>query len=273
VDPGFAGSSNLARLRELLSDLGRHLSDVRSIIITHGHYDHLGLATTIKEASGARLLMHPREQPSFGRTQPASALVMTSEWGIPQDRAAGLAAQLAAASRAGVSAQDPPPADVLLTDGHSLPIPGFAWTVVATPWHTPGHISLVDQERRLLLSGDHVLPTVFPGIGLGGPTESDPLADYLHSLDRLAPFDDFEVVPGHGYRFHGLQERRAAARHHVLRRADEVAAAIEHSPDATIYQIAARLTWSAGWTPMADSIMLYSALLQTQMYRNFVAAS
>ena len=43
-----------------------------------------------------------------------------------------------------------------------------------------------------------ILPTVFPGLGLSKAPGYDPVGDYLHSLERLAPFDAIEVVPGHG---------------------------------------------------------------------------
>ena len=48
-------------------------------------------------------------------------------------------------------------------------------------------------HRGLLFTGDHVLPTVFPGLGLGGATPSNPLADYLSSVDALRPYGVTDV--------------------------------------------------------------------------------
>ncbi len=102
-----------------------------------------------------------------------------------------LLAQLLPAEGALPDVREP---DVLLDDGD--PVEGTPWRVVLTPGHTPGHICLVDVDGRMLFSGDHVLPTVFPGLGLGARIGGNPLAEYLDSLERLQPYDAFQVVPG-----------------------------------------------------------------------------
>jgi glyoxylase-like metal-dependent hydrolase (beta-lactamase superfamily II) len=163
--------------------------------------------------------------------------------------------------------------DGVLSDGDVLPVPGFRLEVMATPGHTAGHICLRDDDRGLLFTGDHVLPTVFAGLGLGGPTASNPLADYLASIDRVRRFPDHEALPGHGYRFRGLAGRAEECAEHHLKRAREVAAVLAdedpRSGGPSIWDIAARLTWTAGWEGL-EGFQLLSALTQTEMHRDFV---
>ena len=125
--------------------------------------------------------------------------------------------------------------------------PGLAIEVLHTPGHTTGSICLRLPEERLLLTGDHVLPAIHPGLGLGGSSDRNPVAEYLDSLGRVVGHDDHEVLPGHNYRFTGLAERAAATAAHHRRRTDEVAAALERTPDASVFEVASVLTWTAGW--------------------------
>lgn len=281
VDPGWAKPETHEHLETALAQLGRSTADIANIVVTHAHPDHVGAAEELRRVSGARLMMHEREQLATDRVRAADADggtdagALAAEWGAPAEVQDQLATWVAGTR--GEGGRDlPEPADLLLRDGDQLPIDGADWRVLFTPGHTAGHICIVDRENRLLFSGDHVLPTMFPGIGLGVDRgldtdgEQNPVADYLASLDRLSPYDDVDVLPGHGYQFSGLGARRAQASNHILSRAREVAAAKAAVPEATVWQVASRLSWSAGWERLSSSPMLPSALLQTGMYLDFV---
>lgn len=281
LDPGWEGPETRARLERALARLGRGLADIAHIVVTHAHPDHIGAAEELRRSSGASVLLHEREQASIDRVAAARTTggvdveAEVAKWGVPVDAKDRVVAQLARLERGRTL---PGPADLLLRDDEALPILGVDWRVVWTPGHTAGHICIVDGEHRILLSGDHVLPTLFPGIGLdvdwgltdGGEAERNPVADFVESLERLRPYDDFDVLPGHGYRFSGLGARREEATEHILKRAREVAAADRAAPGATIWRLAAGLTWSAGWERLVQSPMLPSALRQAGMYRDFV---
>lgn len=283
VDPGWETPEAHAHLRAAFALIGCEPGDIAHIVVTHAHPDHLGAADALRRLSGAKLLMHEREQLAVDRVGAArggSAVGRAAEvvagWGAPDEVSERLAAQLARTqSNLTLSA----PADALLRDGDRLPIAGADWRVLHTPGHTDGHICLVDDERRILMTGDHVLPTLFPGVGLGidrrlgGAEGDDPVADYLDALARLEPYDDFDVLPGHGYRFIGLAARRLETAAHLLKRAREVGAALAADPAASIWQVAQRLSWSAGWEKLSAGPMLASALLQTGLHARFVRGS
>jgi glyoxylase-like metal-dependent hydrolase (beta-lactamase superfamily II) len=276
VDPGWAEPGSLERLDAFLKTLDRRVADVDTVVVTHSHPDHLGLADAVREASGARVVLHASEQASLDAApDPTSpeALAAFEErlrgWGVAGDRASAMAER---ARTAGGPQSTSLRADVLVADGDVLPVAGASWRALHTPGHTPGHLCIVDDERGLLFSGDHVLPTVFPGLGLGAGFDENPLAAYLRALHLLHPYDDYEVVPGHGYRFRGLAERRRDTALHALHRARETAAILEDEPDATTWDIASRLTWSGGWAQLQNRVMVVSGLSQTDMYRDFVRA-
>ncbi|MFB2580123.1 MBL fold metallo-hydrolase [Herbiconiux sp. P15] len=291
VDPGIddAEGANRARLSAVLQSLGRSEDDLASTIVTHLHHDHLALAEHLQREHSVPLALHRADQEAAlrlaeaGPSRAETTRAKLVEWGVPErergalEVAAGATATASASATTTPTSPAPAPlrpvlADVLLDDDEHLAIPGRTVRVLPTPGHTPGHIALVDERERLLFTGDHLLPTLFPGIGLGGPTP-DAIGDYLRSLDALEPFarvetpDDpgYEVLPGHGHRFTGLADRIDTTRRHHVRRSHEVAAVLAESPGATTWQIAERIHWTAGFAGL-EGFFLLSALRQTAMH-------
>jgi glyoxylase-like metal-dependent hydrolase (beta-lactamase superfamily II) len=270
VDPGWEGDDGIRILDVALGDLGRGLADVRTVIATHFHPDHLGNAGRLRELTGARVVLSATERRVLAqetsthhrdRNEYARRL---AEWGVPPERRPELEESF---DRPSLVADLVP--DMLVADHEVVDLPGHHLEVVATPGHTDGHVCLVDAERRVMYTGDHVLPGIYSGIGIGTLPGSDALGDYLDSLDRLAPYDEFQALPGHEYRFDGIGTRRAAIAAHHLRRTAEVAALIPVLGDASVWEYARRLSWTAGWDGL-DGFWLHSALRQTALHLDFV---
>lgn len=266
IDPGWDSDANWHAFETVLAGLGRGIHDVTTVTVTHLHPDHLGMAERVRAASGAVVALHREEQDAIRElTTPAPdevALARFEAWGAPSDRHAEL---LDAVHRRG--AWKPFTADRLLDDGDLLDIPGLELRVLHTPGHTTGHIAVLDAGRRLAFTGDLLLPNQFPGIGLGGTPDADPIEDYLRSLARVSAFDDHEALPGHGYRFTGIAGRCAETSAHHNRRTSEVAALLAGTEtDApTTWSIASGLTWTAGWENL-HGFALHSALSQTALH-------
>lgn len=266
IDPGWGSDRNVELLSEALAHAGRALTDIATVIATHHHPDHLGLAPTLRAMSGARVVMSARERRVLSEV--ASSTVRDpnvyrqslAAWGVPAERWDELVDSF---SRSAIGVGVSP--DLEVVDGDVLKLAGRRLEVVATPGHTGGHICLVDREARQLFTGDHVLPRIYSGVGIGILPGDEPMGDLLASLERLAEFDDFLVLPGHEFRFTGLGARREAIRAHHQRRSDEVAAVVAELGDSTVWEYARRLTWTAGWEGLS-SFWLHSALRQTQMH-------
>lgn len=268
VDAGWDSDENWDAFTAALNELASP-GTVESLIVTHLHPDHLGMAERLRRETGARIILHEVEQSALAA---GAARAWTADsvnrrlnhWGVPVDARFGLENFTNVAPEPNTTH-----ADLTVIDGQHLDIPGFDLTAMWTPGHTSGHLSLRDDDRHLMYTGDHLLPTMYPGLGLGNASETNPIADYLDSLDAISTYPDYEVLPGHGYRFTGLAARAEKTAGHHLRRAREVAAVLAEGGDPSVWDIAARLTWTAGWENL-KGFMVMSALAQTAMHRDFV---
>ncbi len=248
VDAGWNTDDAYAALDAGLSELGCEMRDVQGVLVTHIHPDHYGLAGRVREASGAWIALHPADAALIHDRyeEPTDLLdrvgAMLRRVGAPPDELASLQ-RAAMPVLPFVSTVKP---DLLVEDGDKPEVPGWDLVAIWTPGHSPGHLCFWESDRRLMLSGDHVLPRITPNIPFHPQAGADPLGDYLRSLARLDEFDADEVLPAHEHRFVGLQGRLAELRAHHEHRFGEVISAIKEG-DTTAWAIAARMHWSRSW--------------------------
>lgn len=261
LDPGSPGSEALGAVLAAVEATGRHAADVSAIVLTHLHADHAGGAAALRDATGAPVLMHQREAEALAAIRRGLPAPDLEGWGVPPERRAELAAVASAPAAPDLSRPDG-----VLADGDLLDVPGRRLRVLWTPGHTPGSLCLHDEEAGLVFTGDTVLPTVNSGLGLGGPSATNPIADYLASLERLAALGGL-ALPGHEHPFSDLADRCAALAEHHLRRSREVAA----HPGGTVWEVASTLTWTGGWEHLPPFPRL-SALSQTALHLSRLAA-
>ena len=112
--------------------------------------------------------------------------------------------------------------DVLFEDGKDIDLPGWSLRTIWTPGHSPGHVCFYSDDRKLLLSGDHVLPRITPNISAHTQQAADPLGDFLASLSKLQGLETDEVLPAHEYRFSDLAGRLDEMIAHHDDRLDEI---------------------------------------------------
>jgi glyoxylase-like metal-dependent hydrolase (beta-lactamase superfamily II) len=226
VDAGWNTDEAWQALGDGLRQAGGSVSDVRAVLVTHIHPDHYGLAGRVREESGAWIGLHP-----------ADADILQARYLEPDDLLARMRVLL-------VRAADP---DVRFEDGRLVDVPGWDLRVVWTPGHSPGHVCFHSHERRLLLSGDHVLPRITPNIGVHTQQHPNPLGQYVTSLDKLRPLPTDEVLPAHEYRFAGLGDRIDQIQAHHRDRLAEIEALLAAEPGATAWDLSVALTWSRPW--------------------------
>jgi glyoxylase-like metal-dependent hydrolase (beta-lactamase superfamily II) len=109
-----------------------------------------------------------------------------------------------------------------------------AWTVHETPGHAPSHVCLYQPERRLLISGDHLLGRVSLYYDHGWTP--DPAGEFLASLDVVEALDARLCLPGHGRTFTDVQAHVDANRATVGERIARVLDVVEARGPITVFE-------------------------------------
>lgn len=147
----------------------------------------------------------------------------------------------------------PPVPTRFVTGGDRLRLAGREWQVVHTPGHTGDHVCLFDPEAKLLISGDHVLPTITPHVPGLSPL-ADPLGSYLGSLQGLRSLGEVSVVlPAHGHPFSDLAGRIDEIVEHHEGRLSELRRISAAIGTATVVDLSKELFRPAVWGMMAES--------------------
>ena len=163
IDPGDGAKQILKNVE----DLGL---DIKFIVLTHSHIDHIGAVKKVKEVTGAEVAIHTDDAESLPK------------------RGGSLGAIF------GIIYPSPPSPDRQLRDADSLEIGELHFSVLHTPGHTPGGICLLGQE--VVFSGDTLFNYGIGRTDLSGGSYSQ-LMDSIHTKLMVLP-DDTVVYPGHG---------------------------------------------------------------------------
>jgi glyoxylase-like metal-dependent hydrolase (beta-lactamase superfamily II) len=240
VDTGIGTPEALAALEAGLAAHGMKIADVRQVILTHKHADHIGLACDIRERSGATVYVHEDDWPGVADLDRRHAEHVPLVLGrlraahTPEERIEKLLAFLGLGPRFARQTEAEK-----LRDGDKFEISGRTLEVIHTPGHTQGSACL--RYGRYLFSGDHVLPTITPNIGAGEMRRTGMMRRFLNSLDRVAAYqaDELVVLPGHGGPFSNLAQRCAELKAHHAQR-EEAILKILRAADRpmTIYEVA-----------------------------------
>lgn len=185
------------RVPHELAAMGRSLGDVRAIVLTHGHTDHVGFAERARRERGWPVLVHEDDGALARGEVPNPAQQGPS-------RAAPMLRFMWWALRHGLLRVPPLTEVATFSDGATLDVPG-APRVVLVPGHTPGSAALHLAGHDALFVGD-ALATYAVTTGESGPRIAPFCADRgqaLASLSRLEGLDARLVLPGHGEAFAG----------------------------------------------------------------------
>ncbi len=204
---------------------------VTRLVVTHPHIDHYGMAARFLEESGASLTMHESAGEDLELYRDPRAIIdrlreMFAQHGVGAEELEDLTQyeDWRPFVSGVVDATDP------VAGGETMAVGPRQWEIVYTPGHARAHICLWSASDRILISGDHLLPTVTPHIDFKRGVDQDPLGDFLASLEKVERLDPALVLPGHGSPFdEGAERARVVARHHD-RRLGSILQVIRHRP-------------------------------------------
>jgi glyoxylase-like metal-dependent hydrolase (beta-lactamase superfamily II) len=206
IDTGPNSGKSLDDLERALAAQDHRIEDLGLIVLTHQHIDHVGLLEILARRSGAEVAALDLLVPylaNFSRSSAADdefAQSVMRRHGVPGDLATVLGS-LAAAFRAfGSSGVVTRP----LHEGDELKLEDRTLRIFHRPGHSPSDTLLWDEEREILIAGDHLLGRISsnPLVSrpLSGPSEPRPraLLQYMDSLRATRELPARLVLPGHG---------------------------------------------------------------------------
>jgi len=183
IDGGIANVTN--RIISQIEASGRRLSDIKRILLTHAHADHVGALPTLRERSGAPIITSETEKPYAQGDIPIARADPTKLSGL---------SRMMLPSRPmynkGIIV------DQTVNEGDVIDALG-GLQVIATPGHSPGHICFWQPERKILIAGD-VMMRPFGKLRLPIAAFTTDMAEDIRSIGKVAALDPEVACFGHG---------------------------------------------------------------------------
>lgn len=230
VDTGMYEPGSMQQLERAATQVKLAVDDVTLLVITHAHSDHWGQAAPIVKRAGCEMWMHPNHAAQLADlSNPDRALTRRMEVarhsGVP-DGALTEYVKRAKQMPSGVAQAIEPDRELL--DGVTIDTDLGPWQVIETPGHTPSHVCLFQPERRLLISGDHLLGRISLYFDYG--QSPDPVGEYLASLDKVEAVRARLALSGHGKPFLDVPGHIDATRRLVLENIERAEVAVTEQP-------------------------------------------
>jgi len=242
VDTGMHEPGSLDQLERAMALVGLKLEDVRLLVCTHAHSDHYGQAGPIIDRAGCELWMHPNHAHATRSLEDPELMLqrrmeVARQSGVPEFVLRRYA-EVAKEQRPGIARVVEP--DLALLPGIEIETDLGSWSVIETPGHAPSHVCLYQPERRILISGDHLLGRISLFYDYGWTP--DPVGEFLRSLDAIEALDPSPrlCIAGHARPFTDVQAHIEANRELVAQRVAATAVAIEKEP-LTAYEVVPHL--------------------------------
>ena len=234
---------------EMFSNLKRLDADLKKtdFFITHLHADHLGLVASL--ASDTSIVYFNQTEAAMVNTESSE---MQRRWqqiyayylanGLPKNelgraveshpwRLYGLQHRLDFCT---------------LSEGDAIEIGDYLFRCIETPGHSPGHMCLYEANKKVLISGDHILFDITPNITFWLGMENS-LKEYLSSLEKVYDLDVDLVLPGHRSIGNEHKGRIIELREHHQARLNEIISALEDG-EKTAFEIAPYVSWDVGYS-------------------------
>ena len=237
IDCGVDGSEYLKLLEMHLNQLGITYNDIKLLVGTHMHIDHIGLSQRLREF----------DIPFALYKNSIDYLDEYNDWSIRFKDLIRMAKNeytpvsfiddLKSISTPLYAGRLEKP-DILLSEGRVKSIKR-SLNVVFTPGHDYSEISLYDEKTKIVFSGDHILPRITPFIPVQNEN-SNLLKEFLDSLDKVDHLDHEIIAPGHGNIISNPHKRIEQMKLHHQRRSERILGFLKNE-DLTGWEISNKL--------------------------------
>jgi glyoxylase-like metal-dependent hydrolase (beta-lactamase superfamily II) len=236
-DTGMHQPDSMQNLERALAMCGLRLGETRLVVCTHAHSDHCGQAPVIARETGCEVWMHPNHELLDDMLEDPQAvfarrLEVARQSGVPLAPLQRYAEENKPSASGFAGAIEP--ARQLL-DGVTVETSLGPWTAYETPGHAPSHVCLFQPERRLLISGDHLLGRISLYFEYGH--SPDPVGEFLHSLDVVQKLGARLCLPGHGRTFADVHAHIEGNRKLVHERLDTVSRTLAERGALTAFEL------------------------------------
>ena len=237
IDCGVDGSEYLKLLEMHLNQLGITFNDIKLLVGTHMHIDHIGLSQRLREF----------DIPFALYKNSIDYLDEYNDWSIRFKDLIRMAKNeytpvsfiddLKSISTPLYAGRLEKP-DILLSEGRVKSIKRNL-NVVFTPGHDYSEISLYDEKTKIVFSGDHILPRITPFIPVQNEN-SNLLKEFLDTLDKVDHLDHEIIAPGHGNIISNPHKRIEQMKLHHQRRSERILGFLKNE-DLTGWEISNKL--------------------------------
>ncbi len=222
IDPGLNTPEARGTWADVMAGYQIRYEHIHTIILTHQHPDHYGLAGWFQGKSGAPVLISKESyaytQRLWGenRTFAADLTALYSLHGTPAE----LLGQIETHLESFVEKVSPQPEVTFIEAEQTIRIGGLNYEAIAAPGHARGQLCFYSREKRWIFCGDQVLPDITPNISIVPGEECDPLQQFLDNLTQLRGYEVDLAFPGHRDPFSAFGVRITEIIDHHLRRLD-----------------------------------------------------
>jgi glyoxylase-like metal-dependent hydrolase (beta-lactamase superfamily II) len=236
IDTGWNQRECQAAMEAGLMEIG---VDVREsdFFITHIHSDHLGMVSILATKTSKVYFNRPDAERIEAGISWDSFVDFARINGFPEEEL-----QSVLQSHPGFKFR--PPGKVhfeIQGEGDTLSVSDYLFRCIETPGHARGHLCLYEPNRKILVSGDHILNDITPNIQLWSD-DWNPLKEYLESLDKIHSLDIELVLPGHRSIFRDCRKRIQELKDHHSTRLEEILSILRNGK-RNAYQVASEMSW------------------------------
>jgi glyoxylase-like metal-dependent hydrolase (beta-lactamase superfamily II) len=237
IDTGMNRKECKSAMSAALRRLNVNL-DETDFFITHLHVDHLGLVGELAGETSNVYFNAPDAAVLEVKDLWELAILFTRQHGFPES----ILNEAVKMHPAHKYSPKKPLGFKILKEGDTISAGDYLFRCVETPGHTRGHMCLYEAERKLFVSGDHILGDITPNISAWDDIEN-PLRDYLASLAKVYDMEIELVLPGHRSIVTDYRARIREIREHHRHRLAEVLRILKSHGVSSAYRVASEMEW------------------------------